>query len=208
MVFLVVVPDSWMMTSTGFAMRSCWLLPLASSRGPRPSWLGSLPVSYSHRATYSTYASTKSIASSSSIWCWLPRGQFLSLDAWLKAKRSAPSLVFNPRQRLDAFDPSPPVHHLFLGWLGKLLGESWWDGRAMWQLSRTMSTRRSILPSWRVTHHPEPDHARPLSPWESCVFFCTLGLESLPQTARVGHGRRHAFGIGCLPWHVDVPVLR
>lgn len=92
-----------------------------------------LTVSYAHRATGALFGLDQINGFLAMYLAVGPCGDAFSLDNWLRRRRSqpvpGPSISANVAIRLMQVHLC--VVYLFAG-LGKLLGESWWDGTALW----------------------------------------------------------------------------
>lgn len=94
-----------------------------------------IAVGYAHRATISNYGLDQITCILALYLAVAPCGQYLSLDAWWRSRRQSqldppPSILANVSMRLMQVHLC--IIYLWAG-LGKLQGESWWDGGAMWQ---------------------------------------------------------------------------
>lgn len=129
------VPDAWL-SPVHYA---CCTVVLAFALGFMTrttsilSWL--IAVAYSHRSALSNYGLDQINCILLMYLMVAPCGHYLSIDAWIRSRKHpatdpGPSILANVSMRLMQLHLC--IIYLWAG-LGKLQGESWWDGRAMWQ---------------------------------------------------------------------------
>lgn len=128
------IPDAWKQPVHWGCMLIlvCFFLGLWTRTTSVLTWL--IAVAYSTRSALSNYGLDQINCILLMYLMLAPCGHYLSIDAWLRRRKGrpdpAPSALANVSMRLIQLHLC--VIYLWAG-LGKLQGEAWWDGRAIWQ---------------------------------------------------------------------------
>lgn len=166
-------------------------------------------ISYAYRARFSNYGLDQILAILTLYLCVAPSGAYLSVDRLWKRYRSMADNLRNGRGAIpEAVQPTVVAniatrmiqyHYCVIymaAGLGKLLGESWWDGSAMWR-GLANSEYQTLDMTWLAYYPWFTEFLTHLTiAWE--VSFAFLIWRPLTRPVMMALGLGMHFGIGLM----------
>jgi uncharacterized membrane protein YphA (DoxX/SURF4 family) len=151
--FIESTPLLWIVHVGAMIVFALLMLGLCTRVVSIASWL--LAVAYCHRLS-GTLFGLDQVTSMLAMYLMIgPSGAAYSLDAWLAKRRNPLAIVAAPSTSATVAVRLLQLHmciiYLFSG-LGKLQGESWWNGEAVWFSSANLEYQYMIDMTW-LAHH-------------------------------------------------------
>ncbi|WP_296452301.1 HTTM domain-containing protein [Rubinisphaera sp.] len=193
------VPEAWVypVHYLSLAITFCFMIGLYTRVTSILSLI--VVISYAYRARYANYGLDQINAILTLYLCIAPSGAYLSVDRWLKKRRAADGVlpVVQPTLATNIATRMTQLHYCVIylaAGTGKLFGDTWWDGSAMWR-GFANAEYQSFDLTWLAYFQPITEMITHTTiAWELSFAFLVWRPLARPIILLMGAGMH--FGIG------------